>query len=107
MINNTKVFAIALLAVLGCQLCAGDVPHLFYNPDGTVRLQLSKVLPAKMRLCAVGKKFTFCSPWIVPTTDTVDVDLKIPANTPDGDYGVFYEDEKKRVDLKNHFQVEK
>lgn len=81
-------------------------PHLAYGPNDTIKLVLAKVLPKKCRLCAQGSKFRFCSSWVTPKTREIEVDLAIPDNTPSGDYGLFYEDEKSKVDLKNHFLVE-
>jgi hypothetical protein len=84
-----------------------DEPHLFYSPSGKLRLELTQVLPKKFQLCAKGKKFQFCSPWVTPKSRTVEVDLEIPLDTPNGEYHVFYEDGKHEVDLKHQFNVGK
>jgi len=95
--------------MIGMMLADEPLPHLSYGPNDTVRLELGDVknLPKEIRLCAVGVKYDFCSPWIHPKSRTVEIDMKIPIDTPDGDYSLFYEDHKRKVDLHNHFVVER
>lgn len=82
-------------------------PHLFYSPSGKIRLELTQKLPKEFRLCATGKEFEFCSPWQHPKTRVVEIELAIPANTPDGEYGLFYDDHKTRIELHHTFRVER
>jgi hypothetical protein len=99
-----SLFCLLLFVSMAC----ADEPHLFYRPDGTMRLRLTPVVPKEFRLCAVGNKFTFCSEWRHPKSREVEVDIAIPRDTPNGEYKLFYEDRKhRRVDLRDHFQVEK
>jgi hypothetical protein len=101
-----KHLCLLLLCLCGIGL-AFDAPHLSYSPGDKMRLELGDKLPKKFRLCAEGEKFRFCSPWIVPKTRTVDVDLAIPLDTPNAEYNLMYEDGKQEINLRHHFTVEK
>jgi hypothetical protein len=99
---------ILLLTSVACadKQISRSEPHLFYDPDGTMKLEVTADLK-DFRICAVGPKFTFCTPWQHPKSRIVQIEQKIPKETPEDDYRLFYEDSKRSIDLHHGFRVEK